>query len=325
MALTFSVVDGAEHAATASGILNDAWQPPAMHYTPEYMRWQMSFPGPWPAPAVLASDGNTAVGFAGATPRRVRFGGTQYDAVIVSFVCVLPEYQGQGVAGGLYRCLLNHIAGLNCLVVTYTTPDSAGDRVLRRAYAGAGFAMHPIGEYALYARMATPPAAGPWSVSAATDARVLSACVERCAREDAALIQSDPTDAQIEHYQQDPRPRHLLVAVNESTGVQAAGWGIRFQMRGPNGLDPVLAMDSLIVPRGEAGALSPLLDTAADLLRTTATGPVVVAAPSVAGFSAVDLRSAGMRQTASKFVGFVCAPELPESIRQAQGTTLEVI
>jgi GNAT superfamily N-acetyltransferase len=327
MRVTYALVDGAAHAAAASELLNEAWRPPALDYTPEYMRWQLSFPGPWLAPAVMAFSGSTPAGFAAATPRRVCFRGTHYDAMVLSFVCVRPEYQAQGIASGLYEHLLARIAGLGCLVITYTASGSAGDRVLRRAYREAGFSMHPIGEYAVYAGMVKggTPGVTPWRASVTEDPGTLRDRIDECARQDATLIHSDPSDAQLEHYMRDPRPRRFLTAVHESEGVISSAWAICSGMRGPNGRDTILSLDSVFAPRNRAGALPPLLDTAVEALCGTLTGPVVVAAPSLTGFSAAELRAAGIRKTASSFVGFVCAPFLPEGIEHADGTTLEVI
>ena len=322
MAVTYSLVDGAAHALAASEILNEAWRPPALDYTPEYMRWQLSFPGPWPVPAVMAFNGSAPAGFAAATPRRVRYGGTHYDAVVLSFVCVRPEYQGQGIARGLYERLLERIAVLGCLVITYTTPGSAGDRVLQHAYPEAGFTMHAIGEYAMHARVAKGAAQRAFG---AEDFGVLRSCIDECAKQDPALIHSDPSDAQLEHYMRDPRPRQLLIAVDESQGPTGAAWAIRSDMRGPNGRDTILALDSVFVPRNRPEALPPLFEMAGEVLHSNSAGPMVVAAPSLTGFSAADLRSAGIRKTASGFVGYVCAPGLPEGFDRADGTTLEVV
>ena len=93
-------------AADASALLQLAWKPPALHYSPEYLAWQLSFPGPWPSPAAAAFDGSTLMGFAASTHRRIRAGHRSLDASLVSFVAVHPDHRNQGITGKLYATLL---------------------------------------------------------------------------------------------------------------------------------------------------------------------------------------------------------------------------
>src|SRR5690349_12804883 len=79
MALSFALVDGAGLSAEASRLLEEAWNPPAVHYTPNYLRWQLSFPSASGLPCAAAFDGSELAGFAGATARRLRHGSRDID------------------------------------------------------------------------------------------------------------------------------------------------------------------------------------------------------------------------------------------------------
>ncbi|MGH3183078.1 MAG: GNAT family N-acetyltransferase, partial [Streptosporangiaceae bacterium] len=137
MGITYELVDGTAFAPQASRVLEEAWSPPALCYTPEYLRWQLSFPGPLPLPAAAALAGNDPVGFAGATWRRLRCGSARWDVAVVSFVAVRPEWRKLGVAAGIYRRLLSALRETGAPIVTYAAGGSAGERLLLRAYAEA--------------------------------------------------------------------------------------------------------------------------------------------------------------------------------------------
>lgn len=57
MSLRIETVDALQSVDFASDILCEAWQPPCMRYSPEYLRWQFSFPEDASALAVAAFDG----------------------------------------------------------------------------------------------------------------------------------------------------------------------------------------------------------------------------------------------------------------------------
>src|ERR1035437_6426771 len=160
MAVTFSVVGGIEFARDASAILEQAWEPPVLHYSPAYLSWQLSFPSAVEMPAVAAFDGGDPIGF---------------DAAIVSFVAVRPAWRGQGVAAGLYRTLLEVLADRAIPVVTYAIAESAGHRALLRSYREAGFQIRPMGPYTSYAFAGRQEEAGSqWTAHFPQDAGVLS-------------------------------------------------------------------------------------------------------------------------------------------------------
>jgi GNAT superfamily N-acetyltransferase len=78
-----------------------------MHYTSEYLSWQMGFPGEEPAKLAMAFLDGMPIGCAGVTPRRLVQGGAVLPAYVLSFVGVAPLARGRGLAGSLYEALLD--------------------------------------------------------------------------------------------------------------------------------------------------------------------------------------------------------------------------
>src|SRR3954449_13307415 len=97
MTIRVEAVD-AGFAPEASAILREAWShQSAIDYTPEYLAWQFSFPGPLPPVAFAAFEGAEPIGFLGATVRHFRLGKLDVDAFCSSFWGMLV---GRGGAGG---------------------------------------------------------------------------------------------------------------------------------------------------------------------------------------------------------------------------------
>lgn len=220
MALSFSLVDGVSFCAEASDILEAAWTPPVVSYAPEYVSWQMGFPSSTTMPAAAAFDGGKPVGFMAATARHLGCRGQAMETAVVSFLAVLPGWRGQGIAGGLYRLLLDSIAERTLPVITYSMAASAGERALLRAYSEAGFSIVGLGSYSNYAFAPRCQATDlGWRVWFCDDARALSDVAARYAPDESAFW-SVPTLAQAEHYFRDPRPRKLILAECAGSGVR---------------------------------------------------------------------------------------------------------
>src|SRR5688572_22337560 len=107
MTIRIERVHGPDAATQASMILREAWQPPTVHYTAEYLRWQLSFPSPFPVPAFMAFDRTEPVGFAGMTARRFRCGTEVWDSGIVSFAAVRPQWRNSILGILVYKELFS--------------------------------------------------------------------------------------------------------------------------------------------------------------------------------------------------------------------------
>jgi len=256
MALIYELVDGASSAAVASEILSEAWAPPAICYTPDYLKWQLSFPGPTSLQAVVAFDGNEPVGFAGASWRRMRCGQTLSavsNVALVSFVAVRPSCRGRGIAAGLYRRLLSFIREIEAPVITFAIAGSPGEAILLRSYAEAGFKVRSLGAYPRYACLARnqiPPENAGIELTVNPDdlLSVLPDVVSHC-DSDTGILWSDPAPDQIRHYMNDPRPRALLTSTTAESGLLQAAWSVRMDVRTPAGEDTMTAIDSVWLPR----------------------------------------------------------------------------
>ena len=320
MGVAVELVDGITFASEASRILEEAWLPPALSYTPEYLAWQFAFPSPIPCPAVAAFSGTEPAGFAGVTARRLRSGGQCWHSGIVSFVAVRPAWRGQGIAAALYAHLLAELRRNGMTVITFASADTPGERTLLRAYPEAGFRMHPLGAYPVYGCLPrSAPAQSGWRAMPTTDTASLSSIVEACADADGSVIWNDPDPHQLEHYCRDPRPRRLIL-LERGDGLRGAAWAIQSAFRTARGADTVTTLESIWLPRTEAGALPVLFHAAASLWPSTA--PAVVNAPSLAGFGSAALRAAGIRQTGARYLGFLGTAS-PEGSVLAEYTNLD--
>jgi GNAT superfamily N-acetyltransferase len=326
MDVTYQAVDGVEFAPAASQLLGEAWRPPAMRYTAEYLHWQLSFPAPSSLPAVAAFIGGEPVGFAASTRRRVRYGLSEHDVFVVTFVCVSPRMRGRGIATGLYEHLLAQIRRIGSPVITYAAVDSDGDRVLRRVYPAAGFSLKPLGTYPAYAFMVKAGLdPSDWAVSdCGTDASALGGIVHLCAR-DTSLFWADPDQDTIRHYFRDPRPRKLLVAEHRRSRMRGAAWAVQGEFLSPRGSERTTMLESVWVPRDCPEMLPALLCCAGRCWTTDPSKAVIVGAPSLQGFDGSVLRALAIRQTPGLFLGYFCASGLPEMFSGVRGTNLEVI
>ena len=261
MALSYALVDGPVFSGEASAILGEAWLPPALKYTPEYLRWQLSFPSGIPTPVAAAYDGSRPVGFAAATARRFETCGCGLDAAVVSFVAVRPAWRGRGVAAGLYSVLLKALHESDVPVVTFAITGSSGERAIARAYPEAGFAIQPLGNYPTYAFQRASPVNQEWRPGRGGFSELFS-IVKFCSR-DAVGLWSAPSKAQFEHYLADPRPRRFLVAENASTGALAAAWAIRSEVITPQGATVLTTLDSIWLPDARIEGFECLLRMAA--------------------------------------------------------------
>ena len=325
--MDYRLVQSADFADEASAVLAAAWKPPALHYSSDYLRWQFTFPGPWPAPASAAFEGSKLAGFAACTHRRVRYQARTIDAMVVSFVAVQPDRRNRGVAAGLYATLLGALAGRGAPLLTFAPSGSAGQRAMEGSYAKAGFALHSLGSLAVYGCFApSAPAGENWTVcQPGSEARQLSRVIDRCAA-NSSLIWSDPSAAQLDHYLQDPRERRLLIERDQTGGVTAAAWVVRAEYVTPSKIDFVTSIDCAWLPRDRASSLPDLAFAAALTCSAQGSaGPAVISAPSLSGFDPQDLRKAGVRQMAPPFAGYAASAENADPFPGALGSNLEVV
>jgi len=322
MQMAIRLVHGTDFAQEASRILEEAWKPPALRYTPEYLRWQMSFPSAADMPSVMAFDGAEPIGFAGTSARRVKHGATEFEAAIVSFVSVRPAWQGRRIAAEMYRTLLDATAKSGIPVVTFAAAESGGDRALLRAYPEAGFRVQPLGAYMNYGFVGK--AAGPegaWRSYAADDPCIFETMTPQLDGE-ATVLWSLPTRAQFEHYFADPRPRKLIVAEHRSTGVRGAGFVVRSEVRSANGIVPITTLENVWLPSPAAGCIQCLLQAAAEAWPNA--GAMLLTCPNLSGVDDSALTAIRARKSGGRYSGYFCTAG-QQPLATMERTNLEIV
>ena len=315
-------VNPLEFAETASAILEESWPAPHVRYTPDYLGWQLSYPGQLIPLAVAALDGQEPVGFAAATPRRARFRGLLADLYIVSFVAVRHGWRGRGVAARLYATLLDGIRSTAAPVVTFAEADSAAQRRLLDAYSDADFQVGSLGSYPAYgylSRRHHPDAANEIECCAEISevARVMGN------GDDAQLLRAELDSAVVEHLRADPRPRRGVLVRETQTSAVAAAMAVLQEVVDRDSVTRLPVIERLSLRGPSAGTLGRLLH-AAPRLWPAETYPVV-SLPNVCGIDEATLRSAGVRRMPSIYAGYICAQEPNHPFLQATGTDFEVI
>lgn len=322
MGIQIGLVDGAAFAYDASRILSDAWSLPSLNYSPSYLSWQLSFPGPWKAPAVAAFDGAQPVGFAACTNRRFRCGSQRVDAFVVSFVAVATGYRNRGVAAALYESLLTAIRETGAAVVTFGQTGSAGQRALERAYPPAGFVLAPLGSFPLYAFMPRGQNPSPWTAQLPVPGALESLVGQLAA--DETVLWSDPTAAQFQHRLLDPRRHAFLCLYNESGTLTGGAFVVESEILSPRGLELLPTLDSVWLSSSEAALLPGLAASLAELWKKVSTS-TIVHAPSLGLYDRDVLRGNGFRQTGAGFSGYAAfsnVKSLPSGLR---GSNLEIV
>jgi hypothetical protein len=315
---------GAEFAGQASEILREAWLPPALNYTQEYMRWQLSFPSVAPMPAAVAFDDGKAVGFGAVTARRLRLGSHTWHGGVASFVAVRPGARTPFAAVALYREFFRGIRELGEPIVTFGIQGAIGPAIFIRAYANAGFETKELGAYVTYSHLVSPArlCGGNWEVESGAGPDALAGIIEACARDEQTIF-SDPTPEQLNHYGSDPRPRTLAVVRHRNTGALAAAWAVQAEVLTSRGVATVLSLDSVYVPGNDASALPALFYAAAAWAQCH--DPVVITAPNLAGYDPARLRALGIRGTGAPFVGYACSVGAPAFLAPARATNVEIV
>ncbi|WP_437568198.1 GNAT family N-acetyltransferase [Sorangium sp. So ce542] len=314
-------VDPIAAAEEASLVLREAWPPPALHYTADYLRWQLGFPGPAPR-AVLAREGGEPAGFIGVAPRRFRFRGATSPGYVLSFVSVRPKFQGQGLASRLYGELLAGLRASGLPIVVFVEARSGpAQRVLYKAVKAAGLRRKQLATCRNHGFVPRASAAPTQAVARPTEAAAhVLAAIAACG--DDRVLWSAPDAAQLEHSLRDPRPRRLLLVEEAGRPVGAAAVFLS-EIATARGIDRVATVDALFLPEPTADRLAAVLRAASEAFAGQATAPVV-SAPNLALVPHDQLKPAGARPTDAAFDAFVLLPGDGPWL-DAEATNLEVV
>jgi GNAT superfamily N-acetyltransferase len=310
-------------AEQAAQILREAWPRPVLHYTPSYLAWQWSFPGP-AAQGFVAREAGEPVGVFSLFPRRLRFRGTVSDAFVASFLAVRPAFRGRGVSNQLYAALLLACRAAGLPAVIYAEARSeAALRPLHGTSERLGVQVKKLGQYANHAFVPRARQGGAPTAAVAvetTDLGLVLAAIAPCVSD--ATLWSLPGRAELAHYLRDPRPRKLLV-VKEGDRTVGAGMASLDEVATASGIDRVSTLDSVFFPEPTADRILALARAAAQVFAGNTTSPVV-SAPSLATIPAEMLAAAGIRRSGAVFDGFVVSGE-SHPFLGAEVTNLEVV
>jgi hypothetical protein len=321
------IVDPPAWAGPASRVLQAAWQPPCLHYTQDYLRWQFRFPGDSKAVGSAAFDGAEPVGFLAAVPRWVLCGSVRIAAHLLSFLAVRPGWRGpqpgrrEPISVGLCRTLFGALRRTGKPVLTYVQSSSVAALFLR-SFEEVGFQSLHLGSYRTYGTASKP---GPTSLAARVEDAAedeFREVIEGC--HDGRTLWSDPGRDQLRHYREDPRGRALAIVRDASGGATGAAMVVLSEVVSPKGVELIPMLDSIFLPRPSAEALIALVRFAGERWAGRASSPIVTA-PNLRGIDAVVLRAAGLRAMSSVFQGYLFAPTFDALPDRIEGTNLEIV
>jgi GNAT superfamily N-acetyltransferase len=323
--VTLEYIDPQAEVHAASSILSEAWDPPALAYTTEYLAWQFAFPADLAAVGVIARDAGHAIGFAAAIPRRVRFRETTISAYVVSFVAVRPMWRGRGIARELYAVLLGKLRKASTIVVTFVNSGTPAQSILESAYGTAGFVMRRlsacigygyIGERVPDVSTISRPVPSQGQVPPQDWLEIADACCED------QTLWGAPTIEQLAYYLRDPRPRYLVLHQGHEEDV-VAGMLVRANVVTPKGVQAIPVLDTVFPAKLTSRALREVFAEAYRLWPTSrSTG---VSAPNLSVIDPLITRGAGARMTRARFDSYIFSTRRDDYILAATRTNLEVI
>lgn len=315
MTVDIARVDPHSIVERAAAVLDEAWPQPCFHYTPGYLAWQFGYPSCLPPHACGAFHGDRLIGFIGVCPRRVRANGIATDVYVLSFVSVLPSFQGRGVAGRLYDRLLSSIDP-SVDVFVFAETGSPAEAVLVKACRRARPEVRGLAPQRGYGAAVLPNGAGAFRVDAS--GHELETVVSASVTEGVAW--NHPTPAQLAHYASDPRGAALFVA-----GERGGGGAIAtlYEFATQAGVERVPALDCVFLPSGSAEHLRGLV-VAASHTWSSAGAPVVML-PNAGTIAASVLREAGFRSTKASFTPYILSNDPRSPLLGAGATNLEII
>lgn len=304
----------------AAALLRAAWTPPCVHYSAEYLAWQLSFPGPEPlAFGAVEVDGSLS-GFAAATPRRLRLEETTDYAYLVSFMAVHPERRGEGLAARLYPALLAEIAQTGRPVISFAAEGTAGERALRQAYPAAGWELSALGPCTVHGGLPRPSSSD-LVIDPSPTLESVAELVEACVAP--GVLWNAPDAAAVAHYAVGPARQVVPLATGDGAPV-AVGIVAAAEFVTSDGISCAPVVEAFFCPKPQrvAEALSALVKQAA--MQAPGGGPVLF--HNLQGADSAQIRAAGLRRVASPFQAFLAAPTSNNHpFSKAAATSLEIV
>jgi len=287
-------------------------------YSPAYVAWQLSYPGRVRARAVLATDGDEPVGFAGSTPRRVWLAGEPREVHIVSFVAVRPAWQGKGLSGQLYAMLLAGLREAGVTVVTFAQPDSAGERSLLRAYEEAQFVVRSLAPHLVYGYR--PAGVSSTRRSREIEPTALLECLRPAA--DGGVLWWAPDEREATHLRTDPRRRTALLVEDDQGRTVAGATAVEQDLVTRDGATKGAALETVYLAEPKPEDLRGLCD-AVTRLQERPSGAVTAA--SLSTLTPDLIRAAGLRRLPAGFTAYLCTASGFGAIAHVRATNLPLV
>jgi hypothetical protein len=315
-------VDPSAFVEPASRILQEAWQSRCILYSPEYLRWQFTFPV-GSAVGLAAFDGDEPVGFVAATLWRLRLGHNPVQVGIPGFGAVRPGWQGGVAAGMLWRTVVKILRASGLPAIGFAQPDTRVERFTLKVFRAEGFLARTFGDYRTYDwRPQASAGATPYTCSVSSEDSAFLEVARRCL--DPHTLWHDLDEATLGHYAKDPRsPVRVLVRGPQGEAVGAALLA-RSEVVTAAGIEFNAAVETIFLPEPSAEILTALFCFAAAHYAGKVSSPVVLA-PNLWGIDPAILRRAGVRATPSAFRGHLYVPGPGDDpFAGAEGTNLEI-
>jgi hypothetical protein len=289
-------VDPAAFAEAASGVLSASWPAPCLHYSPEYVAWQIGFPGELRAKTVMAFAEEQPVGCAAVTPRTFLHHGQTFSAYVLSFIAVAPIARGHRLGDALYRSLLNSLP-FDVEVIAFAESGSTGERLLTRAFRECSFDHLELESCrAVGCRPGTLHAEQTLTATAATYEDFIGV-VSSIA--DSRTILNKPSRGQWIHYCADPRTRAAAVVSDRYGDPVAAAMIVNTEVISGQGIQTVPMLESICIRSGFPEGLRELFRLAAVWTFGNADGAVI--ASNITCVEPSVVKSAGARALPSLF------------------------
>jgi hypothetical protein len=318
--IRIQMVNPVDFADTASNVLRAAWKPPALDYSPEFLRWFFSAPSELPPIATAVFDNDEAVGFVGAVGRRVRFRGEICDVYHSSFYSVRPG-PGRGmVAPVLMRKEAEVLRHRKQPFLVFAQDGTLGAQMLI-GLKSLGFTMRQIGAYAVYGGVAWPRPASV-ETTIARPAEWLAAYSALNYADD-QTIQTEFHPAEVAHQLGDPWGRQC--AVVHTTAGDMVGAAILAHTRSvtQKGIQIVPTLHHIRCRTSDA--LASLLAAASSFRPADAAMAPIVTIPNRVCLSDQVLRQARVRAMPVRFVGYIASSNPNHPLLGAEANDVEVL
>lgn len=314
------VVDAREYASVASTVLQAAWNPPCLHYSPQYLAWQFSFPRETKATGAIAFVADRPSGCIATTSRWLRYEKTQFLASILSFAAVDPVARGKGLGSRLYHAFLDALPR-DVPVIAFTEPGTVGERLLISSTARADYRHCFLRECRAvgYLNRSTSLVPGDAIVRENATFDEFAAATE--AAIDGTTVWTHFTPEQWQQYRRDPRGRAMLT-IHDSSGTPLGTATIVFtEVITAQGLQNITMLESVALNKPTGDAVAAVFRFAA---ARTQPGSTVIAS-NLSYIEHQIIKAAGSRALPSSFNAHLFIKGNRHMVERASSTNLEVI